>query len=122
MSIQKQIVDVLRKDGSKVYFPEQHEGECLNNYLVVKSEGVVPLLGTSSERPIYTVMCYVPKNRYSDLEDLVFKTKQKMKELYPMLMYTGNESPSIYDEDLKAHMVSFQYQGCRRIKYSNNVR
>lgn len=121
MSIQKQIVDVLRKDGSKVYFPEQHEGECLNNYLVVKSEGAIPLLGTSSERPIYTIMCYVPKNRYSDLESLVFKTKQKMKELYPMLMYAGNESPSIYDEDLKAHMVSFQYQGCRRIKYSNNV-
>ena len=118
MSILKSIRDVLEKDGTKVYFPTQHKGDCLEKYLVVKLDGSNIEMTVSSERPIYTIMCYVPKNEYSTLENFVYETKQKMKQIYPLVMYAGNETPSYYDEQIQGHMISFQYQGCRKIEYS----
>lgn len=116
MSILKQIRDVLEKDGTDVYFPTQHKGECLEEYIVVKSDGVIEEMVVSSERPIYTLLCYVPENKYSRLEEFVLETKQKMKKVFPLVMYVGNETPSFYDEKAKAHMISFQYIGCRKIE------
>ena len=117
MSILKQIFDVLSKDGTDTYFPGQHKGECLKEYIVIKMDGVVAEMNVSSERPIYTIMCYVPLNKYSRLEELVFETKQKMKEMFPLLIYVGNETSSFYDDETKSHMISFQYQNCRKIEY-----
>lgn len=116
MSIIKQIRDVLSEDGTEVYFPTQHKGECLKEYIVVKQEGTITPLTVSSERPIYTLMLYVPLNQYSRLEDFIFETKQKIKKIYPLVMYAGNETASYYDEDKKANMISFQYYGCRKIE------
>lgn len=115
-SILKQIRDVLSEDGTEVFFPGQHKGECLREYVVVKLDGATPEITVSSERPLYTIMCYVPANKYSSLEELVNKTKQKMKKVFPLVMYVGNETPSFYDESVDAHMISFQYQGCRKIE------
>lgn len=115
MSVLKQTMNVLKSDGTEVYFPSQHKGECLKEYIVIKSDGTVAL-SISSERPIYTIMCYVPYDKYSRLETFVHETKQKMKKMFPLLMYEGNETPSFYDENKKAHMVSFQYLGCRKIE------
>lgn len=114
-TILEQIYDVLRDDGTPVFFPEQKTGECLEPYIVIKTEGTIKPLIVSSERPIYTIMCYVPKNNYRTLEKLVTETKEKMRALYPLLMYEGNETPSFYDDNVKAHMISFQYLNCRKI-------
>lgn len=111
----KQIFDVLKEDGTDVYFPMQKQDECKNKYIVVKMDGVNPTMNVSSERPIYTIMCYVPKNNYTMLEGFIKETKDKLKKLYPLIEYAGNETPSFYDDDVKAHMISFQYQGIRKI-------
>lgn len=114
--ILKQIRKVLSEDGTKVYFPSQHKGECTEKYIVVKHDGATEEFTVSSERPIYTIMCYVPYENYGQLEQFVLETKQKMKKLYPLVMYVGNDTPSIYENDIKSHMISFQYQGCRKIE------
>lgn len=117
MSIIKTIRDVLEQDGATdVFFPSQHKGECLKEYIVVKTDGTITEAVVSSERPIYTILCYVPENQYSRLETFVAETKQKMKKVFPLVMYIGNETPSFYDDDVKGHMISFQYQGCRRLE------
>lgn len=116
MSILKDIRDVLEIDGTDVFFPTQHEGECNKEYIVIKKEGTTTEPIVSSERPIYTIMCYVPQNNYSRLESFVDETKTKMKKMFPTLMYVGNETSSFYDEEVKAHMISFQYQGCRKLE------
>lgn len=116
MSILKTIRDELEKDGTSVFFPTQHKGECLKEYIVVKVDGAVSEQTVSSERTLYTILCYVPENNYSRLEELVRETKAKMKKVFPLVMYVGNETPSFYDSDIKAHMISFQYQGCRKIE------
>lgn len=114
--ILKQIRDILEEDGTEVYFPSQHKGDCLREYIVVKADGAISETTVSSERPLYTILCYVPEDSYSSLETLVNKTKQKMKKVFPLVMYVGNDTPSFYDDTVKAHMISFQYQGCRKIE------
>ena len=117
MSIIKKLIDTLNEDGTEVNMPLQHKGECINKYIVVKMEGVAGNLNVSSERPIYTIMCYVPENRYSDLEQFVYETKIKMKKMFPLLMYNqGSETPSFYDETVKGHMISFQYLNCKKVE------
>lgn len=118
MSILTEIRDTLSEDGTDVYFPEQHKGECIKEYIVVKGSGTVSLT-VSSEFALYTIILYVPKNKYSRLEDFKMETKQKMKQLYPKLMYIGNETETFYDDSVKGHMTSFQYQNCRKIENLN---
>lgn len=112
--ILKQIHDCLTSNGFKTYFPSQKHGECLEPYIVIKLDGTYDLLTVSSERPIYTIMVYIPENRYSIFEKIIFDVKQTLKKMYPTIMYIGNETPSYYDENVKANMVSFQYYGCRK--------
>lgn len=116
-SVLKQIYDTLSEDGTKVYFPGQHKGECIGKYIVIKMAGVSPILGISSERPIYDIMLYVPLNKYTQLETWAMEVKQKLKKLYPMIMYAGNETPDYVDDNVKAVMKSFQYYGIRKIEY-----
>ena len=63
-----------------------------------------------------TGFVYVPENEYTKLETNVFAIKQELKKLYPRIMYAGNETESFYDEQIKAHMISFQYYGIRKLE------
>lgn len=115
MSIINEIYDTLSKGGKEVFYPGQHKGECTKEYIVVKNSGTVSL-NVSSEFALYTIMLYVPKNEYSRLEDFSFEVKQMLKKMYPKTMYVGNETETYYDEIVKGHMKSFQYQNCRKIE------
>lgn len=116
MSVIQKIYDSLKEQGFDAYFPGQKKGECTRKYVVVKDDGGVEVVGISSERPIYTIMCYVPENKYSLMGTYKLEVKEAMRKLYPMVMYAGNETPSYYDSNVKGHMVSFQYYGIRKIK------
>ena len=115
-SVINQIYDNLKNSGFDVYYPGQKKGECRTNYVVIKNDGSISLVGISSERPVYTIMCYVPENKYSQLNEYELEVKEVMRKLYPMVMYAGNETPSYYDNNVKGHMVSFQYYGIRKIE------
>lgn len=69
----------------------------------------------STDVEIYTIFCYVPKNKYSELEGYVMQIKEIMKDIYPQFIPTGNQTPSFYDDDLKAHMVSIDYKNYKKI-------
>lgn len=117
--VSKQIYDLLKQNNFDVYFPSQHKGECISKYAVIKHDGAYQPLTVSSERPIYTIMCYVPEQSYSELESFVLEIKRTMKNIFPLVMYLGNETPSYYDDSVKGHMISFQYYGARKIKNWN---
>lgn len=116
MNVLRSIYDVLKKNDIDVYFPGQHNGECVKEYVVVKSAGVNDEIIVSSERPLYDIMLYVPENKYSSLESSLQKVKQNLKELYPLISYTGVQTESYYDESVKGHMISVQYQGIRKLE------
>lgn len=111
MDIYKQLQDA----GIEVYFPNQKKGECKNPYAVVKDTGTSQYRGFSSEVTTYGVLCYVPVDKYSNLQIFTNTVKEAMKGLWPMIVPMRYETPPFYDDTVKAHMTSVQY---RNVKYA----
>ena len=105
----------LKKSGFNVYSPGVKIGDCTKEYVVVKNDGSVSLSNISTDDDLYAIMCYVPKQQYSKLEPLVQKVKRAMKELEPMILPYESQTPSFYDDGVKAHMVSIEYKNHKKI-------
>lgn len=105
----------LKSSGFDVYSPGVKVGECINEYVVIKNDGSSKISGISTDDDLYAVMCYVPKQAYSKLEPMVQKVKKAMKELEPMIMPYGSQTPSYYDDGYKAHMISIEYKNHKKI-------
>lgn len=105
----------LKKAGFEVYPPGTKVGDCTTKYIVVKNNGASKQASFSTENEMYSLMCYVPKEMYSLLEPFVQSVKINMKELEPMILYSGNQTPSYYDSNIKAHMVSISYKNYKKL-------
>lgn len=105
----------LSKAGFEVYSPGQKTGECKEPYIVVKDAGTLRYGEFSSTQTLYDIMCYVPKVRFTFLEQYVLQMKQAMKGLAPMIMPTYTETASFYDDSVKGHMISVQYRNMKQI-------
>ena len=105
----------LQKEGFDVYSPGTKTGQCLNEYIVIKNNGSSKLASFSTDSDLYTIMCYVPKDKYSSLEPFIQKVKKSMKGLEPMILPQGNQTPSYYDDGFKAHMISIGYKNYKKI-------
>lgn len=114
-TVWQRIMDALKAHRIEAYPPASKNGECIHEYVVVKEDGSSQYQSFSTEARYYTLLLYVPQHKYALLE----KFKKEVKEivatdLYPLLMPTGLETPSFYDDALKAHMVSVQYRNNAR--------
>ena len=105
----------LQSAGFDVYPPAVKAGECQAEYIVVKNDGSSRHASVSTDDDFYAVMCYVPKQAYSSLEPLIQRVKKSMKELEPMILPYGSQTPSYYDDSVKAHMVSIQYKNHKKM-------
>ena len=105
----------LKNAGFDVYSPGMKTGECISPYLVVKNDGSSKHIAFSTDVDLYAVLCYVPKEKYSSLEPLVQKVKELMKGLEPMIKPYGSQTPSYYDDSLKAHMISIEYKNYKKL-------
>lgn len=105
----------LQTAGFDVYPPGIKTGECTSKYIVVKNDGSSRHIGISTDDDFYAVMCYVPKEAYSTLEPFVQQIKKQMKELEPMILPYGSQTPSYYDDSVKAHMISIQYKNYKKL-------
>lgn len=114
-TVWERISDALKLHGVDVYPPATKTGECKKEYVVVKTDGSAQIGGLSSEVKYYTLMLYVPKNKYTQLERFKEIVKDIVKtDLSPMIMPTGQETPDFYDDTVKAHMVSITYRNSIR--------
>ena len=104
----------LEKSGFDTNAPGIKTGECISEYIVVKNDGSSKYKNFSTDEERYAVMCYVPKNKYSTLEPLVQRVKKAMKGLEPMILPYGNQTPSYYDDSVKAHMISIEYKNYKK--------
>lgn len=105
----KDIYTKLKSKGFDVYSPSQKDGECIEPYVVVKTSTQVGLSEISSEQQLYDIMCYVPKNKYSYLEEFVSQVEAALDEIFPLIRPTHNKTPSYYDDKVKGHMISVEY-------------
>lgn len=106
--------DHLTNNGYDVYYPAQKTGECRAPYVVVKDEGLTQFQQFSSDIRLYAIMCYVPFVRFGDLEPMVDRVKWIMKSKYPLFVSTRSETPSFYDDSVKAYMISIQYRNAKK--------
>lgn len=114
-SVWQDIYKHLKRNGFDVYSPSTKTGECTKEYVVVKNNGSAKKVNASTDEDYYSIMCYVPRNKYSALEVLVQKVKKAMKELKPMVLPYGMQSSSYYDDEIKAHMISIEYKNYKKI-------
>lgn len=105
----------LKTEGIPVFFPTQHQGECVFPYVVVKGSVNTQFRQYSTEAQYYDLLCYVPKNKYSELYPFVASVKAAMKKLFPMIKSAHYETASFYDDEIKGHMVSIQYLNYRKL-------
>lgn len=103
----------LKSAGFDVYFPTQKKGECTSPYVVVRDAGTNPLMSFSSTTTTYGVMCYVPKEKYSNLRVYTDQVKESMKGLSPMITPLHYETPPFFDDTVNAHMTEIQYRNVR---------
>ena len=109
------IYTCLENAGFEVYPPGIKVGDCTREYVVVKNDGSTRHPSLSTDMDLYSVMCFVPKNKYSTLEPLVQKVKKAMKGLEPMIVPYGMQTPSYYDDSYKAHMISIEYVNYKKM-------
>jgi beta-galactosidase GanA len=105
----------LQSKGYDVYSPFQKEGDCITPYIVVKNSGSSQHRSFSTDVDLYTIMCYVPRDEYSKLETFVVNVKKAMKDIYPLFIPTGSQTPSFYDDTYKAHMISIDYKNYKKM-------
>jgi hypothetical protein len=108
------ITEHLTASGFDVPSPGTAEGVCKATYIVVKHNGTTPLNRFSTNIDFYDVLVYVPQQNYSDLEGTIQRVKAAMKELEPMVLPTGNQTPSFYEAAIKAHMISVEYKNYKK--------
>lgn len=105
----------LKDNGIDVYSPAQKKGECKKPYVVVKTGETIQYHQFSSTQTTYDIMCYVPENQYTKLEQYVEKVKGIMAQLNPMIKPLYMETESFFDDTVNAHMVSIQYRNMRKL-------
>ena len=111
------IYNHLKGAGIDVFSPGQHQGDCLSPYVVVKYAGSARFKQYSSTQAFYELLCYIPANQYSILEEYLDQVRTAMRGLQPLIMPTHDELESFYDADVKGHMVSLQYRNNRKIPF-----
>lgn len=109
------IFKCLKAAGFEVYPPGVKIGECMSQYIVLKNDGSTKHENFSTDIDLYAVMCYVPRDKYSELEPMIQRVKQVMKGLVPMILPYGVQTPSFYDDTYKAHMVSISYKNYKKM-------
>ena len=105
----------LEKSGFKVKSPGIALAQCTSPYLVVRHDGSTRKAGISTNIDVYSILVYVPKQSYSELEVQVMSVKIAMKKLEPMILPYGSETPSFYDDGFQAHMVSIMYKNYKKM-------
>ena len=105
----------LKNAGFDVYSPGVKVGECTNKYIVVKNDGSAKHPSFSTDIDLYAVMCYVPRVQYSELESMVQSVKTAMRGLEPMVLPYGQQTPSYYDDGVKAHMIGIEYKNYKKM-------
>lgn len=105
----------LEEKGFDVYSPGVKLGDCTSPYIVIRLDNADKHTSFSTNVWLYSILCYVPRDSYSAMEPMVLDVQKYMKELEPMFLPHGQQSPSYYDDTYKAHMVSITYKNYKKM-------
>lgn len=109
----------LKKLGYEVYSPGQKRDKCTENYVVIKENGTHALVSNVSGYKLFDIIIYSPIYNYSSMEFYVENIKKAMDKIND-LRPTGNETPAIIDDEVKAYTTSIEYQQFKSLRRNNN--
>ena len=99
----------LKNKGIDVYSIGQKQGLCDDPYVVVKESGQYALGSNKHGYDLIDIIIFYPVGNHSRL----FSYKSNIKNYLAELNYlrkTGNETPVIVDDGVKAYTISIEYQ------------
>ena len=108
----KQIFRHLRFEGFDVYHIGQHQGHCKEPYVVIKEDGRSNFL-TGLAYDLVDIIMFYPLGHYSEFEGYINEAAQALKHLKP-LKPTGDRTPIMIDDGVRAYTASMRYQIFRR--------
>lgn len=111
----KKTQEYLEKEsGLKVYPPFTKNGQCTEDYLVLKDDSSSSYGNLSTDINYYDILCYSKK--YTSVLALADRIREIMKRYAPQMHPTGVETGAFFDDDINAFMISMQYRAMRRDK------
>jgi len=105
----------LKKLGYEVYSPGQKRDKCQNSYVVIKENGTFRVAGNVAGYKLFDIIIYHPMSNYSTMEFYVENIKKAIKDI-DELVPTGNETPSIIDDQIKAYTTSIEYKQFKKLR------
>lgn len=105
----------LKKLGYEVYSPGQKRDKCQNSYVVIKENGTFRVAGNVAGYKLFDIIIYHPMSNYSTMEFYVENIKKAIKDI-DELVPTGNETPSIIDDQVQAHTTSIEYKQFKKLR------
>ena len=118
MIIYNLIFNHLKNSGFKVFAPNAHKGECVEDYLVLKELATTQYINYSTQIILYDVLCY--SKNYTDCIKLKSAVREKMKQLEFTVMPTDNEQEAFFDDSVKGYMSSIEFRNYKKRDYQNN--
>lgn len=106
----------LKSQNFDVYFTGQHTGNCIKPYVVVKQGISTAFPGLSTNVDYYDIMCYVPKDTPSRLQEYIKSVEDALLQISPMIKTTNEITSPFFDESVQGWMSSMIYQGFRKIE------
>lgn len=112
----KTIYNKLEEHSLNPYPPGKHKGTCEERYCVVKENLQVPFFNSNKVGyKLMDIILYVPLSSYIEVEAYVKSIKAALKELTDIRL-TGNETPVITDNDVKAYTTIIEYQILKKLE------
>ncbi len=105
----KNIFNHINTAGLNPHAPGQHQGECKNNFCIIREGSTIPSFFTNQlGQQIIDIILFVPVNSYIAMAPYAKDIRESMKEL-KYLRKTGTETPPIPDDEKKAYTMSIEY-------------
>lgn len=104
------IQTTLARAGITVFDPAAKQDICHQPYAVVQNMGSYRY--AQSDKLVYTLLsvhCYVPLNRYGELDGLIDRVKNALTALAPDLRPMGNEGIHTINDRFRAYESYVQY-------------
>lgn len=116
------IYDYLKSLGIDVYFTGQHKGDVKigEQYVVIRDAGGTQVGSYTSTVSYVELLCYVSIERRQDMEVFKERIQKIMRKppMWPMFKDTYQVQPEFIDDEIKAVMVTLEFQYHRKIESS----
>ena len=103
-----ELFEFLRSSGFETYFIGQKKGTCTRKYIVIKDAGTIPIYSNKAGTQIIDIIGYVPESKYIEIEEFKENIKEIMKEFNAR--FTGEETPVLIEDRIKAYSFILAYQ------------